>query len=45
MNICSEHGDDIAFAGRDCPACGHIEELREDIEQLGIELKELEEKE
>lgn len=28
MDICGEHGDDIAYMGRDCPACGQIEDLQ-----------------
>jgi len=33
MNTCGEHGDDIAFAGRDCPACEQIESLQKDHEE------------
>lgn len=32
MDICSEHGDDIAYSGRYCPACSQIEELNIDHE-------------
>lgn len=44
MDICGEHGDDIAFYGRDCPACGHVETLEKDhryaIEELENSHKE-----
>lgn len=30
MNICSEHGDEIAYYGKDCPACEEIVDLRRD---------------
>lgn len=33
MNICSEHGDDIAFVGKYCPACAEIEKLEEEHQQ------------
>lgn len=33
MDICGEHGDDIAYSGRDCPACDHIERVRSDFKE------------
>lgn len=33
MDICGEHGDEIAFAGRDCPACEDIERVRKDFKE------------
>lgn len=43
MEICSEHGDEIAFAGRDCPACDHVETVTDDLrEQLSSEVADLE---
>lgn len=28
MDICGEHGDDIAYSGRDCPACEQVDDLK-----------------
>lgn len=41
MEICGEHGADIAFAGRYCPACGDIEKAREDKEDLDSEIEDM----
>lgn len=30
MDICGEHGADIAFTGRDCPACEQIDDINRD---------------
>lgn len=30
MDICGEHGADIAYSGRDCPACADIEDIRDE---------------
>lgn len=38
MDICGEHGDDIAHAGRDCPACIQIEDIEKNHKQ---ELEEM----
>ena len=27
MQICGEHGDEIVYMGRDCPACGQIDDI------------------
>ncbi len=27
MDICGEHGAEIAYMGRDCPACAQIEDI------------------
>lgn len=52
MDICGEHGDEIAYAGRDCPACEQIEDIHRDHqEELNVletdhaeEVSDLEEK-
>ncbi len=33
MEICGEHGDEIAFAGRDCPACDHLDKVCADLKE------------
>lgn len=47
MDICGEHGEDIAHEGRDCPACEQIDGLRDDfqdnINQMQEEIDELKE--
>ncbi len=44
MDICGEHGDDIAYSGRECPACDHIEKVRLDFkEDLDSQVSDLEE--
>lgn len=40
MDICGEHGDDIAYSGRDCPACGQIEDLKSDQNDVVTDLNE-----
>lgn len=30
MDICGEHGYEIAYMGRNCPACEQIEEINQD---------------
>lgn len=30
MDVCGEHGADIAFSGRDCPACEQIDDMNTD---------------
>lgn len=44
MDICGEHGDFIAYSGRDCPACSEIEQLhldhKEEIESVENDLQE-----
>ena len=48
MDICSEHGDDIAFIGRDCPVCEQLEDIYNDhqneLYQLNQELKDEEDR-
>lgn len=38
MNICGEHGSEIAYADRECPACEQVSELNdnhyEEIERI-----------
>lgn len=42
MNICGEHGgEDIAFEGRDCPACIERDEMQAEIDAGDAEVKEL----
>lgn len=33
MEICDEHGDDMVFMGRDCPACDQIEDITAEYRQ------------
>jgi HPt (histidine-containing phosphotransfer) domain-containing protein len=33
MDICGEHGNDMAYSGRDCPACSQIEDLNKEHSQ------------
>ena len=52
MEICSNHGSEIAYTGRDCPACEEIEDLNRDhneqiaslIEDHETQMTELEDK-
>lgn len=48
MDICGEHGDEIAYAGRDCPACAQIEDLNKEhnmiVEDLENQVNEDDEK-
>lgn len=30
MEICGEHGEEIAHTGRDCPACEQVESMAKD---------------
>lgn len=39
INICIEHGDDIAYEGSNCPACDQIEEIYVDNETKVGELE------
>ena len=32
MDICGEHGEEIAYVGRDCPACEQVESLKDEYE-------------
>lgn len=32
MTVCFEHGTDIAYAAPKCPACDHVERLKDDYE-------------
>lgn len=41
MEICGEHGADIAFTGRDCPACEEIDKVRGDKEDLDSEIEDM----
>lgn len=34
MDICGEHGEEIAFIGRDCPACAQLDDIRSDHEEV-----------
>lgn len=40
MEICGEHGDDIAYSGRNCPACSQIDDLKSDYEDRISKLEE-----
>ena len=43
MNICSNHGEEIAYNGVNCPACDQIEEIRKELkEEYDAELSDLE---
>lgn len=33
MDICGEHGDEIAYAGRECPACEQVERLQDEYKE------------
>ena len=42
MEICGEHGDEIAYSGRDCPACEHLEGVEKDLkEEHDAEVRDL----
>ena len=43
MDICTQHGTDIAFDVRNCPACNEIESLKETISGLEAQIAKLEE--
>jgi TolA-binding protein len=43
MEICSEHdGEDIAHESGSCPACNHVEELENDLQEKIEEIDNLE---
>lgn len=43
MDICGEHGSDIAFSGRDCPACDNVDGVRSDArEELDAQIGDFE---
>lgn len=52
MNLCDDGHDEVCYESRKCPACLEIEEkekyktkiadLEDEIERLGVEIKDLE---
>jgi TolA-binding protein len=41
MDTCGEHGDDIAYSGRNCPACGQIEDINSDHNEVVNDLNQI----
>lgn len=33
MNVCRNHGEEIAFGSSECPACDQIEEIRRELKE------------
>lgn len=40
MEICGEHGEEIAYMGRECPACEQIEDLNREFHETIHDLEQ-----